>query len=89
MFQQAMQAGKTDKSGHELASLVLSLQDRAIGLDFGERPNDPNRNTLFDLLHSRLASQAMQLAAKFTTWSIIRKPAWRPPAAPQNRAAII
>ncbi len=69
MFQQALDAKrKNNVSELELAALVLSLQDRTIGLDIGERSQDTSRNTLFDLLHSRLASQAMQLSAKFTTW---------------------
>jgi hypothetical protein len=69
IFQQALNStGKAEKPNHELAVQVLSLQDRAIGLDFGERPADASRNSLFDLLHSRLASQAMQLSVKFTNW---------------------
>lgn len=69
MIQEALDASAGPKSSdQEFTSFVLSLQDRTIGLDFGERSNDPSRNSLFDLLHSRLASQAMQLAAKFTNW---------------------
>ncbi len=69
LFSEAAKAlGSDDQPDHEIAALVVALQDRAIGLDFGERPEDHSRNTLFDLLHSRLASQAMQIAARFTSW---------------------
>jgi serine/threonine protein kinase len=69
MYQGALQShGKETPSEPKLAALVLSLQDRVIGLDFGERQCVASRNTLFDMLHSRLGSQAMQLSAKFTNW---------------------
>lgn len=69
LFAEAQRAvGEGEKPDQEIAGLVIALQDRAIGLDFGERLEDHSRNTLFDLLHSRLASQAMQIAARFTDW---------------------
>ncbi len=59
---------KDDVPDHEVARLVIAHQDRAIGLDFGERPTENPRNTLFDMLNSRLSSQAMPIAARFITW---------------------
>lgn len=68
-FEQAVAAGEqSQQAEHQLAELVIALQDRALGLDFGERPTDNSRNTLFDLLSSRLTSQAMQIAARFAAW---------------------
>lgn len=67
-FNEAVQAHNDSVPDHELASLVIALQDRAIGLDFGERPVDNARNTLFDVLNSRLTSQAMPIAGRFVDW---------------------
>lgn len=67
-FGQAVNSVKDDVSDHEVARLAMALQDRAIGLDFGERPTEHPRATLFDLLHARLASQAMPIAARFINW---------------------
>ncbi len=67
-FDEAVKAVADDVPDHEVARLTLAMQDRIIGLDFGERPQDSSRNTLFDLLHSRLASQAMPIAGRYITW---------------------
>lgn len=67
-FEEAVKAVTDDVPDHEVARLTLAMQDRTIGLDFGERPHDSPRNTLFDLLHSRLVSQAMPIAARYMTW---------------------
>jgi serine/threonine protein kinase len=67
-FAEVLKSINDDVPDHEVARLVISLQDRDIGLDFGERPTDKSRTTLFDLLHSRLASQAMPIAARFLSW---------------------
>lgn len=68
LFSEAANAVNDDAPDHEVARLAVALQDQAIGLDFGERPSDSRRNTLFDLLYSRLTSQAMPIAARYITW---------------------
>ena len=67
-FGHVIKSVKDEVPDHEVARLVIAHQDRAIGLDFGERPAENPRNTLFDLLTSRLSSQAMPIAARFITW---------------------
>ncbi len=67
-FAEAVKAVSDDVPDHEVARLTLAMQDQVIGLDFGERPQDSPKNTLFDLLHSRLASQAMPIAARYIGW---------------------
>ena len=68
LFSEAVKTVNDDASDHEVARLAIALQDQAIGLDFGERPSDSRHNTLFDLLYSRLTSQAMPIAARYITW---------------------
>ena len=67
-FNEAVKAVSDDVPDHEVARLTIALQDQAIGLDFGERSAGTQGNTLFDLLYSRLASQAMPIAARYITW---------------------
>ncbi|MBS0202961.1 MAG: protein kinase [Planctomycetes bacterium] len=67
-FSEAIKAVSDDVPDHEVARLTIALQDQAIGLDFGERPSGAHGNTLFDMLYSRLASQAMPIAARYINW---------------------
>lgn len=60
--------GNDRRPDHEMAELILAMLDRAVGLDFGERPQDNTRNTIFDLLNSRLVSPAIQVANRYTSW---------------------
>jgi len=68
LFSEALKSVDEDAPDHEVARMAIALQDRAIGLDFGERPAESPRNSLYDLLNSRLASQAMPIAARFIGW---------------------
>ena len=67
-FAEAVKSINDDVPIHEVARLAIAWQDRAIGLDFGERPIDNPGTNLSDLLHSRLASQAMPIAARYIAW---------------------
>jgi serine/threonine protein kinase len=67
-FTEALSAVNDDVPNHEVARLTIALQDQSIGLDFGERRADSPHNTLFDLLHSRLTSQAMPIAGRYIGW---------------------
>jgi len=67
-FDDAVKAHHDSVPDHEIATLVIALQDRAIGLDFGERPANNPRNTLYDVMNPRLTSQAMPIAARFIEW---------------------
>lgn len=67
-YAEVLKAVTDDTPNHEIASLTIALQDRAIGLDFGERPADHSRNQLFDVLHAKLAKQALPIVGKFIGW---------------------
>ena len=67
-FAEVVKSISRDVPDHEVARLAISQQDRVIGLDFGERPTNNSCNTLFDLVHSRLTSQAMSIAARYISW---------------------
>ena len=65
---EVIKAVSDETPNHELARLAISLQDRAIGLDFGERAIENSRNTLFDMLQARLSPQIMPIAGRFIEW---------------------
>ena len=67
-FAEARNSSRGGLPDHELASVAVTLQDRVIGLDFGERPADQNQNTLYESMKPRLTSQAMPIASKLVGW---------------------
>jgi hypothetical protein len=55
-------------SDHDAAQTVIQALDQRVGLDFETEPDRQRSQTLFDLLRARLASQAMQVASRITSW---------------------
>ncbi|HUQ70840.1 MAG TPA: tubulin-like doman-containing protein, partial [Planctomycetaceae bacterium] len=68
-FHPALNAAEiASQPDHVVAQEAVRALDEAIGVDFGEDPERNKGNNLFGPLHARLVSQAMQVAAKMTSW---------------------
>ncbi|MDZ4686253.1 MAG: tubulin-like doman-containing protein [Planctomycetaceae bacterium] len=68
-FHEALNAAEVaSQPDHVVAQAALKTLDETIGVDFGEDPERNKGNNLFGPLHARLVSQAMQVAAKLTSW---------------------